>query len=210
MEKRQAIIFDFGNVLGPFYYTRATNAVAQLTRGKWSPEEIKKLVFREPNIMRELESGAITSETFLKYLQETFGLEHISHQELALAWSDIFEENKAVTSLILRLPPTVRLVLGSNTNELHFNHFRQQFKKPLDRFHAFILSYEIKCLKPAERFFRACINAAGCPPENCLYFDDIPEYIIVACKLGIDGEVYTPDLDVEAELNKRGVLLTSA
>ena len=69
----------------------------------------------------------------------------------------MFTPNKAVCDL---MPAPVkrryRLLLLSNTNELHSRQFRGQFAEVLDRFDRLFLSHEMGLRKPDPRIYRHC------------------------------------------------------
>ena len=95
-----------------------------------------------------------------------------------------------------------RLVLLSNTNAAHFDFLTPRLPI-LDLFDEKILSFEVGVLKPHPKIYSAAIAAAKCPPQNCFYIDDIPEYVVAARTHGIDAEVFTDVPSLQAHLKKR-------
>lgn len=200
----RAVIFDFGNVIGFFDYRIAFERIAQMASPNVSPDTVEK-VFVGSGRVRKLESGAISPRQFLQEVKQDLNLQSVDDKKLAWAWADIFTRNKSVTDVIRHLPASLRLILGSNTNDLHYQHFHHQFEDEFARFASFVLSYEIKHMKPDREFFEACVTQAQCDPSDCFYIDDIPEYIEFAQALGIDGLVYCPTTDLPAEFARRGI-----
>jgi putative hydrolase of the HAD superfamily len=125
---------------------------------------------------------------------------------LARAWADIFRPNLEVCALLPVLKPRFRLLLGSNTNELHSRQFRRQFADHFRYLDALVLSHEVGVRKPQAGFFRHCQKLAGCGPEECLFIDDLPANVAGARTLGWQGIVYTGIEDLRAELKALGVL----
>ena len=68
------------------------------------------------------------------------------------------------------------------------------------------MSHELGHRKPAREFYERCLEAAGCPASECVYLDDREDLVGAAASLGIRGIVYHPELDLEEELRKMGVL----
>src|SRR5205085_9734643 len=69
-------------------------------------------------------------------------------QTLVAAYSEIFWPNPDVCTLLPELKPRYRLVLASNTSELHSRQFRRQFAKVLRVFDGVVLSHDIGVRKP--------------------------------------------------------------
>jgi putative hydrolase of the HAD superfamily len=98
------------------------------------------------------------------------------------------------------LKPRYRLVLLSNTNVLHFAHFRAQLAHALDQFDALVTSHEVGVRKPAEGIFRHAQGVVGCAPQQVLFIDDMPTNVAAARAFGWQGVVYEPGADLEALL----------
>jgi putative hydrolase of the HAD superfamily len=153
------------------------------------------------------ESGRITSAEFLRRIRDGCGLT-CPDEVLVPAFADMFWPNEAVCALVPRLRPRYRLLLGSNTNELHSRHFLQQFADTMQHFDAVVLSHEVGARKPRPEFFRHAQRLAGCAAEECLFIDDLPANVAGARALGWQGIVYSPKTDLAAELAGAGVCLT--
>lgn len=199
----KAVLMDFGNVIGWFDYQIAYDAIAKLGDST-TPSQVKDVLIGM-RLIEQLESGDITSAQFLEKIRKSFGLTKAADEDLADTWSNIFTRNEPVINAIKEIPPRIRVILASNTNELHFNHFFRQFSDVFERFSAFVCSYEIKKMKPAREFYQICLTEAQCEAQECLYFDDTPSYVKAAQSLGIQGVVYTRDVDIQSELVKRQV-----
>jgi FMN phosphatase YigB (HAD superfamily) len=96
-------------------------------------------------------------------------------------------------------------VLLSNTNPIHFEMIRATFPHYLRHFDQLVLSYEAKALKPQPEIYRAAIEAARCPAEECFFTDDILEYVEGARRLGIDAVQFESPQQIERELRARGI-----
>lgn len=176
---RQPLIFDFGNVVGFFDYLRACERFAIPLR--MSGSSFRELLVDRgfPRLLAEFESGNIQPEDFAAQLMELSGV-RMPYADFVRAWEDIFWSNESVARLIGSLKSSgYPLYLGSNTNLLHFTHYRRQFAATLDLFDGFIVSYEVGHLKPAREFFDACVKAAGVPAASCIFIDDVAENVEV-------------------------------
>ena len=97
-----------------------------------------------------------------------------------------------------------RLVLLSNTNAIHYQALCQRYPL-LDYFQHRVLSFEVKALKPEAKIFECAIEAAGCPPQQCFYTDDIAAYTEAARHLGIDAVTFESATQLERELRLRNI-----
>jgi putative hydrolase of the HAD superfamily len=138
----------------------------------------------------------------LGLVRETCRL-HGTDEQLRTALADMFWPNPEVCDLIPLLAPRYRLVLLSNTNELHATHFRAQFAATLDHFDALVLSHEVGARKPDPRIYAAC--QAGHAAGEYLFLDDLPTNVEAARALGWKGIVYRPGEELRRQLAQFGV-----
>ncbi len=205
MEAPSCLIFDLGNVLSFFDHRIACRRLAEMSSAGLGEAEVYARIF-ESGLSRRYELGHVSSEAFLAALAQQLDIDP-RLEGLAAAWSDIFWPNETVMALIPRLyAASYRLLIGSNTNELHYLHeSRTGLREILPCFHAAILSHEVGALKPSADFYTRCFETAGCPPSSCLYIDDRDDLVQAAAQLGLPGITYTPKVDLVAELRVRGV-----
>ena len=191
MSKRTpALIFDFGNVVAHFDYTKACVHLGRLLgiSGEAFLERVRSLGLSP--LAQQYESGKLSAEAFSQAVCALVGLE-LSHDQFASAWSDIFWLNEPIAPLVSFLKERgYTLVLGSNTNDLHAAQFRRQFAETLAHFDHLVLSYEIGHIKPSPAFYLACVEAAGAPPEACVFIDDLVENVEGARAAGLSGLVF--------------------
>ncbi|MBY0397591.1 MAG: HAD family phosphatase [Thermoleophilia bacterium] len=202
-----AVIFDFGNVLAFFDYERAASRLgAQF--GLSGPEFLDRLrragMFE---LARRYESGQIETPAFLDEACALSGLP-ITPVQFAEGWVDIFWANASVAPLVRALRRADhRLILGSNTNALHADHFRRQFADVLADFDHLVMSHEVGAMKPDARFFRACVDAANREPADCLFIDDLAENVEGARAAGLTGIHYRDTPTLIDDLLRSGVQL---
>ncbi|HEX8200357.1 MAG TPA: HAD family phosphatase [Isosphaeraceae bacterium] len=203
--RQPALIFDFGNVVAFFDYGRACEALGAPLglSGAALLERVGALGFAP--LVRRYESGQIPAAAFSAEFCALAGLD-VPHAAFAAAWSDIFRPNEPVARLIAALKAAgYRLVLGSNTNDLHAAQFRRQFAATLAHFDRLVLSYEVGHAKPAADFFDACVAAAEAPAAACIFIDDLPENVAGAQARGLTGLLYRDAPTLVADLRRLGV-----
>lgn len=198
----RCVVFDFGNVVGFFSHHKAAEQLAAY--GKASAESIQAYLFGG-RLEDDYESGRLSTAVLTGLVRETFHLTGTDEQ-LRTAFADMFTPNPDVCSLIPRLKPRYRLVLLSNTNELHARQFVPQFADTLRYFDAVVLSYEVGVRKPDPRVYAICQERAGCAAAECLFIDDLPANVEAARACGWQGLVYRRGDDLAAALARCGVV----
>jgi glucose-1-phosphatase len=184
--RMDAYLFDLGNVIAGFDH----RIFCQRLAGEGSPlgaEEIHRIVFQQ-GFNDRFEEGTLGGREFYEALEAPLRLS-MAPERFQEIWCDIFWENPGMTALLETLHTRSRLVLISNTNPWHLEYTRERYRF-LERFDRLILSYEIGARKPGPRIFRAALEAAGCGPERCLYFDDMEENVRAAAALGIPSVLF--------------------
>jgi len=185
------VFCDFGNVLAFFDHVKAARQLAALARPRIDTQLVFDRVF-STSLEERYDSGRMSTADFIGALRAELGLQ-ATDEEIARAWNDIYAPNEAMLEVMASLESTgVRLLLASNTNELHYGWFRPLFAQTLDLFDAEVLSFRVGCRKPDRRFYDACLEAAGVPMSDCLYIDDREDLIAAAHAIGIPGVWYRP------------------
>jgi putative hydrolase of the HAD superfamily len=197
----RAMVFDLGRVLVNFDFSRGYQALEPLC--PYSVEEIRNRLGATP-LVENFETGLVEPHDFVAQLAEMLHFD-IPYDRFCTIWSSIFAETLIPESLLENLAARYRLLMLSNTNAIHFPMICQAY--PLVRhFHDFILSYEVKAMKPRREIFECAIERAGCRAEECFYTDDIAEYVQAARRLGIDAVQFQSAAQLEMELRTRQII----
>jgi putative hydrolase of the HAD superfamily len=183
----RTILFDFGNVLGYFDHRRAIR--------RWLPhcdltEEAVFAAIYGADLEDDFEAGRLGGAEFVRRACTAIGYRGTADQ-FRTAFVDIFTPNPEVCALVPRLKRRHRLVLASNTNELHSVFFREQFADVLRHFDAVALSHEAGARKPHRAFYEHCQALADCPPRECLFIDDLAANVEAARAFGWHAVQYT-------------------
>ncbi len=196
------VVFDFGNVLGFFSHRQAAEQLASYTDA--APEAIRAYLFG-CKLEADFESGKMSADVFRGLVRETFRL-RCTDAQFDAAYSDMFSRNPDVCPLPALLKPRYRVLLLSNTNELHANQFLRQFAEVLAPFDARVLSYEVGIRKPDPHIYEHCRRLADRPASECLFIDDLPSNVEGAVACGWQGIVYRRGDDLRRELAAAGVV----
>lgn len=199
----RTVIFDLGGVVMTLNPGEAMRRFKQL--GLENAEEILD-VYTQGGIFGQLEDGSLSSEDYIEELGKIVGRK-LSWEEVKNCWTGYVEEvPERNLQLINNLRDNgYRVILLSNTNA-----FMQEWAESGEfdgkghgiqtYFDAMYRSYEVKYMKPDERFFRHVLLAEDLLPEEALFVDDGPRNVAAASELGIqtfcpkNGEDWTEEL----------------
>ena len=198
----KTFIFDLGKVIVPFELDNQMKILETVCDFKHT-EIREKIVAAEE--LRLFETGKISAEELFETLKKLLGL-RMNFDEFVTAWNSIFLLEPIVSEeLIEKLSKKYRLIILSDTNEIHFNFIKQKF--PILRFFDdFVLSYEVGFVKPSEEIFRAAVEKANCAADECLFTDDREGNVAGALKFGIDAILFTSAAQFEKEIRGRNLI----
>ena len=197
----KAIIFDFGNVICTFDNNIFLEKIAQFTDKPVS--ELNKLIYHLSGLPVQYETGLITSDEFFKEIVKLCGLNMNKH-EFRKAFTGIFTPIPTTFGLIKRLKSDYKLGLLSNTSEWDF----QYGIRPIEIFHLFDSvspSYQVQAMKPAKEIFEDSLAKLALFPPECVYIDDIQEFVEVAKQLELNAIHYTSYDSLADSLHELGV-----
>jgi len=178
----KTIIFDFGDVFINLDKEGAMKNALNLFEIDEFSEEMNAV-----NILYE--QGLIDTEEFLEFYTENFS--DVTKEEIIDAWNYIildFPKHRLEFLKTLKEEQNYKLILLSNTNDLHISHIKEDvlfyegFKNCFD---AFYLSHEIQLRKPNTNIFEFVLKQNNLKAEECLFIDDTKENTDTASKLGM-------------------------
>lgn len=94
-----------------------------------------------------------------------------------------------------------RMLILSDTNELHFEFIREKFPV-LNYFDDFVLSYKIGFQKPSKEIFRVAVEKANCLAEECIFTDDLQVNVEAAKKIGINAVQFVSSAQFQKDISK--------
>lgn len=198
----RALIFDLGNVVIPFDFSRGYAAIEALC--PYSAAEIPRRI-RATGLVPLYETGQIASEAFVEQLCGALELP-VNFDQFCELWSAIFLPGSLIPEeLFERARARYRLVALSNTNDLHFRRVRADYPV-LRHFDELVLSYQVGFAKPDRRIYQEALARAGCAAGECLFIDDVEAYVEGARAAGIESIRFEVYPQLEAEFARRGIL----
>lgn len=202
MKKYSIIVFDLGNVLLPFDYSKPVSYFNELKKGLG--DKFTKLYRENYHVHREFEGGKLSEAQYLKTMLDW--LEHtVTEEQFCKIFSDIFTMNQEVVELIPTLKEKYKVVLLSNTNSIHkrYGYGHLDFIKWFDQI---FLSHEIGAVKPEEKIYRAVESFTQKKSSEHFFIDDIQEYVDGAKKCGWDGVQFKNYEQLVVDLQARNIL----
>jgi FMN phosphatase YigB (HAD superfamily) len=197
-------IFDFGNVICSFDPALIVARTQQYS--SLSPDELLAALKGSHALMRDYETGLLTSDEFFERICSACRLS-VPKKEFIAAYTQIFQPIESTYTLIRELKPRYKLGLLSNTNEWHFEYGI----KPVEVFPLFdtvTLSYEVKAMKPAQEIYMDALQKLGARPAECMYVDDLEENVLAAEKLGMQGFLFRSGDTLRESLKQLGVQIS--
>lgn len=169
----KTVVFDLGKVLVDFDYSIAVKKLAK--RARMTVQDFAQYFTHAP-LLLNYETGLLTSDQFYAEVCTITGFCG-TIDEFAVAFGDIFSPIEPMIELQAQLKlagyPTYIL---SNTNELAVRHIRNRFPF-YGNFDGYVLSYEVRSMKPDARIYEALEKMSGFRGGEILYLDDRPENV---------------------------------
>lgn len=198
----RAVISDLGRVVLWFDNNIFLRKLAE--RAAKPFDAVKATVHGDLGLIRRFDGGEVTTAGFYERVTAAVGAA-MTYGEFYGIYNDIFTPNPAAIGVLSRIKAAgYRTLLLSNTDPERFGFVRRRFPEVLF-FDDYVLSYELKLLKPDPAIYLAAAAKAGCRPEECVFIDDMEENVKGAAAAGLHGVLYKPETDLEAELRKLGL-----
>ena len=197
----EVVYFDLGKVIVDFDHSRAAQELLKVT-----PLSLKEAmaVLSDDELVSEYETGRLSSQEHYRKVCRRLQME-VSIEKFRELWGSMFLPEPLLSESFLQdLKKRYRLMLLSNTNEIHFDFVIQNY--PILRMiEERLLSYQAGCMKPQARIFELAIKKAGVAPENIFFTDDRPENIEAAQRSGIQALLFQSETQLKRDMARRGM-----
>ena len=166
--------------------------------------DVKAVIHGDLELFRRFDGGAVTPAGFYERVTDQVGA-NLPYEVFYEMYNDIFSLNAPAVDILARVKAAgYKTLLLSNTDPERFGFVRTRFPEILF-FDEYVLSYELKLLKPDPAIYLAAARLAGTQPQECVFIDDMEENIKGAIAAGLAGILYRPETDLAAELRKLGL-----
>lgn len=188
MTEIKSIIFDLGGVILNLNYSKTEDEfkkIGVLNFKEFYSQKKQTLLFDD------FEKGKIKPEEFISSIKESENLK-IKEIDFINAWNAMLLEIPIEKlQFIDSLKKDYKIILLSNTNEIHIKKFEDDLKKNnmLEQFYKcfdkIYYSSRMGKRKPEENCFNQVLEENGLIAENTLFIDDSIQHIEGAKKAGI-------------------------
>ena len=181
-------LFDIGNVLFNFDFYKMHQTHSQHSGAPVKPYSAEEFAVRD-----QVESGFISDEEWLKYLNSIRNLSW-TMDDLVQAWIDNFEPNQTGIQLFKKAiaQKEVSVHVLSNISNHHILAIERAWPNFFDGADSLFFSYEMGTRKPSSTIYQKVLNQLGVPAETCFFVDDMSENVEAARKLGIQAHQFIP------------------
>ena len=194
------IILDMGNVLLEWNKDKILKAVAKTEKDYLI---LDKAIFQS-GLWERLDLGTLSREELVDKILSLLGDCYQKKVEEVIwnwpAYIDIYTE---VFPLLARLKKNGhRIFVLSNTSSVFYELLKDQLA-PLEKIlDGFVLSCDIKAIKPDRKMFEEILRKYELDPSNCIFLDDVKDNTNMAESLGIKAYQVKQRSDVVDILKK--------
>ncbi len=177
------IILDMGNVLLEWNKDKILQGVSD-TKEEYLV--LDKAIFQSGLWLR-LDLGTMTREELVLKVVSMIGRVYQKKvEEVIWNWSSYIDIYREVFPVLSELKKKGhRIFVLSNTSKVFYDLLEDQLSPLKELLDGFVLSCDIKAIKPDLAMFKEILDKYQLDPVNCVFLDDIEDNTIAAEKLGI-------------------------
>jgi glucose-1-phosphatase len=193
-DKIKNIIFDFGGVICDLDIARTVEKFKEF--GPVKPGEIvskEESDLRFAKLVEHFEKGDISSEEFRESIKNHYETTP-SDAVIDDTWNALLAGIPAQRlQLLEEIRSRYRIFLLSNSNEIHYQHYLEEFRMKTgiqdfqDLFEKAYFSFMIHLSKPGKEIFEFVLKDSHLKPSQTFFIDDTIKHVETARNLGIRG-----------------------
>ena len=188
------IILDMGNVLLEWNKDKILQSISD-TKEEYLV--LDKTIFQS-GLWERLDLGTITREELVLKVVSMIGRVYQKKVEEVIwnwpSYIDIYREVFPVLSELKKKGH--RIFVLSNTSKVFYDLLEEQLSPLKELLDGFVLSCDIKAIKPDLAMFKEILDKYQLDPTNCVFLDDIEDNTNAAQKLGIKAHQVKKRSDV--------------
>lgn len=194
------IILDMGNVLLEWNKDKILRGVVKTEKDYMI---LDKAIFQS-GLWERLDLGTLTREELvLKVISMIGSIYQEKVQEVVWNWPAYIDIYMEVFPLLARLKEKGhRIFVLSNTSPVFYELLEEQLSPLNEILDEFVLSCDIKAIKPDPKMFEEILHKYQLDPANCVFLDDIADNTKMAESLGIKAYQVKKRSDVVDILKK--------
>ncbi|UJD00672.1 HAD-IA family hydrolase [Streptococcus oralis] len=177
------IILDMGNVLLEWNKDKILQGVSDTKKDYLM---LDKTIFQS-GLWERLDLGTMTrQELVLKVVSMIGSTYQKKVEEVIWNWPSYIDIYREVFPVLSELKKKGhRIFVLSNTSKVFYGLLEEQLSPLKELLDGFVLSCDIKAIKPDLAMFKEILDKYQLNPTNCVFLDDIEDNTIAAEKLGI-------------------------
>ena len=177
------IILDMGNVLLEWNKDKILRGVVKTEKDYMI---LDKAIFQS-GLWERLDLGTLTREELvLKVISMIGSIYQEKVQEVVWNWPSYIEIYMEVFPLLVHLKEKGhRIFVLSNTSPVFYELLEEQLSPLNEILDGFVLSCDIKAIKPDPKMFEEILHKYQLDPVNCIFLDDVKDNTKMAESLGI-------------------------
>ncbi|WP_165779288.1 HAD family hydrolase [Brumimicrobium salinarum] len=199
------IILDLGGVILNIDYNKTIEAFKKL--GIKNFQELYTQA-QQSEVFDAFEKGLISADEFLDFLKNILP-STVERNQIIDAWNMmLLDLPKERLTFLTTLKQNYNLVLLSNTNTIHLDHFAKELKAKhqIDSLDSFFKKTYFSCnmgmRKPDQEIFKEVCKDSNFNPSETIFIDDSIQHVEGAKEAGIKAHhLNTEDLDIIQLLN---------
>lgn len=198
----KVIIFDLGGVILKHRFDLIGYILSQIFS---IPQEEGNKFWNEYRV--RLLTGDLSSEQFLNQLRYETKTKY-TLDELSKMWRDLYiasaEIDQEVLNFVVQLRKKYKVYLLTDTIDIHDEYNKN--RKIYEKFDQVFKSHEEKISKAeGKQIFLNILRKINFTASECIFIDDLDEYVKAAENAGIKGIVFKNLPQLREELQKLGV-----
>lgn len=196
--KKKAIIFDMGGVLIDLDMEGCKRAFVE----NLGFHEIHTILdpCHQKGIIGDLEEGLVDADEFRAYVLERSNPGVLPHLVDEAFWHILLSIAPEKIDLLKRLSGKYDLYMLSNNNPVCLPRSEAMFEEagfPIyENFKKCYMSFQMKALKPSEKFYKAVVADIPLPAEEMIFVDDSQTNVDGAIAAGLPAVYYKPGTDL--------------
>ena len=198
----KTLIFDLGNVIVSFDHRKTSKRLADAFN---HADDViyEKAVTSE--LVREYNLGRLSTDEFIAEVNRELNGQ-IGYEDFFAAWNCTFLPEPIISEQFIEsLSKKYKLLILSDTNEMHFDFIRENYPV-MNHFDDFVVSHRVNVSKPSAEIFQKAAELADCLPEECLFIDDLAANVEGARKFGMQAIRFVSPEQLVEDLRARNLL----
>lgn len=178
-------VFDFGNVIIEWNSERI---LKEIVRDIKKREKIRKVIF-DSGKWEKMDAGELTAKQLYQETIAHLGAAYESELfEIIYHWYRYVDVHECIIEKIKLLKSQGHSIyILSNTSEIFHQAIKERIPQLLDVLSGYVLSYEVKMMKPSEKIYYELIKKYNLDVTKTYFFDDLFDNIEMAKKIGINA-----------------------